>query len=694
MGSVVVTAPDEGAARTVRVFSWEMVDPDLTRALLVTAFEEAGQPGEADRARKADAAGLAGHAERTLGRPLAAVKTTAAVVDVLLAEWLPRLSMDGLDELIRDIQLSLSGPDRTVRPATAAEQLEFVRRRNNTPKLRSRVRAAFLRAHKTSRPVSQTSGQLRAQHEFPRDLVGVDAPSPVQPYPHQEQAWERLDALAASLDGSRAGRLVLPTGSGKTFTAVRWLLQQMAKDPTVRVLWVAGQQELLEQAAHQFESDAATMPEDFVRCLRVLHSAAGPVTALAEPELDVACVTRQSLIAGGAAAQERLRKFLSRPTIVVVDEAHHAVATTYQDLLNEIDLIAPRTILLGLTATPWPTGPGMVVALQNRFPVVLAEVDSASLIVEKILAQPVVHTVPTGEYVDLVTAERASLASSDFSPAVLARLDQQGRNHLVVSTWTAQRVQWGKTLVFVGTIEHAEHLGEAFTQAGVRCLVVHSRSERPRTSVLREFRETHEPMVLVSVGQLIEGVDLPDARTAILARPTLSRVLMKQMVGRVLRGPRAGGDPVAHIVALEDHWPDGIDVLSPVDLGGELAEGPIEPPGPGEPRRLPPLRDDVSGAPIARDVERRIERAYVELAGHPTVTVVDATLVGYYQLFDVNVPVFDHTRDVRHGLLVGVWPGGTSLVEPMGRHYRGGVLRHDHSRRRGPRPRSVSYGGR
>ena len=166
----------------------------------------------------------AGHAERVLGRPLAAANTTPAVVDVLLMMWLPEISMNDRDELIREIQLSLSGTDRTVRPETKAAQLDFIRRRNVTPNLRRRVRAAFLRAHKTSRSVPQSTGKLRAQHEFPRELVGLGSTPTVEPYPHQVQAWEKLDALAASRGDRRAGQLVLPTGSGKTFTSVRWLL--------------------------------------------------------------------------------------------------------------------------------------------------------------------------------------------------------------------------------------------------------------------------------------------------------------------------------------------------------------------------------------------------------------------------------------------------------------------------------------
>lgn len=653
-----MTETEETIIRTVRVFSWSEVDAGLTRALLVAAYRANGQEAEVTELTKLSPTALAAQGERSLGRPLAAEHMrTPGVVDILLTRWLPTLSVDDLDELIWDIQLSLSGPDRSAAPRTKAARLEFVRGRRKTKNMLNNLRAAFLSAHKMSREVTRKGAGQRDQLVFPRELVGVAKP-PKDPYPHQVRAWTALDALAASTRTRRAGLLVLPTGSGKTFTVVHWLLRQLEKDPTLRVLWLADQQELLEQAAEHFERDAATMPADFVRRLRVIHSAAGPVTALADEDLDVACVTRQSLVAGGASAvlKDRLAAFLSRPTMVVVDEAHHTVATTYHQLLESIEHIAPRTMLLGLTATPWPSGQGMIHRLNEQFPTTLITVDTLQLVHEEILAQPVVHTVETGEYVRLEASERTLIAKSDFPASILTRLDQEGRNNLVVSTWTKRSDQWGKTLVFAGTIAHADHLGEVFTAAGVRCLVLHSESERSRRSVLGAFREAHEPLVLVSVGMLLEGVDLPDARTAVLARPTLSRVLMRQMIGRVLRGPRAGGDAVAHIVALEDHWLDGIDVLSPVDIG-DVTRPEIDVDTPTGVHRLPPIMDEATGEPISEDVLRRIQRAYGELEAHPTVVVGDATLTGYYQLSDVNVPVFEHTLDTWRELIAGKLAG-------------------------------------
>lgn len=72
--------------------------------------------------------------------------------------------------------------------------------------------------------------------------------------------------------------------------------------------------------------------------------------------------------------------------------------------------------------------------------------------------------------------------------------------------------------------------------------------------------------MLINVNILTEGIDLPQTRTVFLARPTVSTILMTQMVGRALRGPAAGGTSSAYIVSFIDHWNEHIAWVNPESL--------------------------------------------------------------------------------------------------------------------------------
>ncbi|MDE2824463.1 MAG: helicase-related protein, partial [Chloroflexota bacterium] len=70
---------------------------------------------------------------------------------------------------------------------------------------------------------------------------------------------------------------------------------------------------------------------------------------------------------------------------------------------------------------------------------------------------------------------------------------------------------------------------------------------------IRAFKsEAEAPMVLVNFGVLTTGFDAPRASAVVIARPTQSLVLYSQMVGRAIRGPRAGGTDTCEVVTVVD----------------------------------------------------------------------------------------------------------------------------------------------
>lgn len=571
----------------------------------------------------------------------------------LVEFWLPQASGETVTRLTTIVQAGLAPASREPL-GTKREMVEFLQGRRKTSNFLHLLRAEFIHAHRESSlvPVRPT---IREEARGPVELCGAGLAESYAPYEHQRTAWRELTALEDG-DPPHAGLIVLPTGAGKTETAVEWLLERMEEDPAVRVLWLAHQQELLEQAIKTFQRRAASRPPGFTRRARLVFAGGSAFSTLAEKPLDVAAVTVQT--AGGRWDKRKARTleaFMRRPTYVVVDEAHHAGAKVYDRIL---DAVGPNArSLIGLTATPWPAGPAAG-RLKRRFPVRVIEVGEGQLVEQGILARPVLHSIQTGQTVLLDETELRQATTADIPPSVLKQLQNDLRDRLVVTTWLAHRARWGKTLVFATQINHANQLHSAFEQAGAPVRVLHSQVNDAPSEILDWFRTAVDEAVLISVGMLTEGVDLPDATTAFLARPTTSRILLRQMIGRVLRGPASGGRPEAHIVDFQDRWANFAEVLEPDEV---VDVDEVDPRDRDRERRLPELVGDDGETPISDDIAAQVRRAMrvvtllaskaSESAGVIDPLLVTSRLAGWYELADRRVAVFEHQVDAFDTLL-------------------------------------------
>lgn len=461
---------------------------------------------------------------------------------------------------------------------------------------------------------------------------------PFSPYPHQVDAWKAMSAARPM----RGNLLVLPTGAGKTISAIRWLLEHVLSDPNPRrVLWVAHRAELVEQAADTIERqmDACRRAEPLgVRCISGLHG--NPASTLIDPHASVVCATIQSLVR----APEVVAEFFKRnpDTFVVIDEAHHAAAASYIKLLDAARL-SGKAEILGLTATPTRTVENELGRLRQQFPDgVVYQVEASRLINERILAKPICETVLTNEdfEADFTDDELTFLHRfKELSTATLERIAKStSRNKMIADYYQEHQGTHGQTLMFGTSVAHCYTLSREFTNRGIRAAyVAYVRDDqRANEEVLAEFR-AGEIDVLLSVTKLTEGIDLPAVQSVFLIRPTSSHILMSQMIGRALRGPKAGGTEEAHIVSFEDHWAKFADWLNPMEfLDGEF----VEPPG--------PVRTQVEMVKVPWELYLEIAR--LRQMDGVAEAIDGAHLVGYYDLsggqpsegLPEYVPVFDH----------------------------------------------------
>jgi superfamily II DNA or RNA helicase len=378
-------------------------------------------------------------------------------------------------------------------------------------------------------------------------------------FPHQRTAASKARRLLYS--GERRTVLHLPTGGGKTRTAMNLVCDHLRHDEPTVVVWLARGRELLEQAALEFERAWAALGNREVVAIRMWGDAP---TSLDDVTDGVVILGLDKAGAAAKADHTFLDRLALRTTLTVFDETHQAIAPTYRRVLDALTLRSDSS-LLGLTATPGRTWADIAEdeRLADLFAhqKVMLEIGGydnpvTALIEQGYLARPTFRTVAAESGMKLSAQDRRHLAASfDIPDMFIDRLTESVQWNLqVVRTILDLAAQHRRILLFAASVEHSRLITAILSMLGVDAdQVTAESSTRHRDRVISRFKGPGtRPMILSNFGVLTTGFDAPAASAAVIARPTRSLVLYSQMVGRVIRGPKAGGTPTCDIVTVVD----------------------------------------------------------------------------------------------------------------------------------------------
>ncbi|WP_303188435.1 DEAD/DEAH box helicase [uncultured Clostridium sp.] len=294
----------------------------------------------------------------------------------------------------------------------------------------------------------------------------------------------------------------LSTGAGKTV-----IMSYVASLETGRVLIVVDQDELRGQTIDKL---SIFIPKEEIGSVQGKYD---------EVDKRVIVATRQSLTHGKSTRMERMLEN-GEFDLLMVDECHRAVSQ-YKKIVDRIT----TNKVLGFTATPWNS------ELNKVFDGFVYEKDILSLIKEGYLVSPRCFTVRTN--VDL---SNVHTVAGEFNQGELDKVvNIESRNKLIVDKYLEIASDRNKVLCFCTSIEHAEEIANTFNVYGIKAKNVDiSLSKEERDSTIKAFRNG-EITVLTNVGILTTGVDIPDINCIIMARPTKSKMLYVQCIGRGLR---------------------------------------------------------------------------------------------------------------------------------------------------------------
>ena len=332
--------------------------------------------------------------------------------------------------------------------------------------------------------------------------------------PRQKLFVERsLSAL-----GTRDNTLgIAPTGAGKTIM-LSAVTGDSLGDTDAKACVLAHRDELTAQNRDKFRRVVPDVSTSVVDA--TTKSWAGQVTFAMVPTL-----AREANLAG-----------MPKLDLLVIDEAHHAVADSYRRIIDRVRGTNPDARIFGVTATPTR---GDKKGLRAVFDNVADQVRLGELIASGHLVPPRTFVIDVGVQ-DKLKAVRKTVSDFDMSE-VAEIMDRAPITEEVVRNWQEKAAD-RPTVVFCSTVAHAGHVAEAFNDAGIPTGLIHG--DLPgdeRRNILAAFAKG-EIRVITNVAVLTEGWDHPPTSCVVLLRPSSYKSTMIQMVGRGLRTV----DPAEH----------------------------------------------------------------------------------------------------------------------------------------------------
>jgi superfamily II DNA or RNA helicase len=434
-----------------------------------------------------------------------------------------------------------------------------------------------------------TESSLKVPVKYAGTVYIEDAESGIELYKHQEEAFLNLQKeIIESNKNPFAGLLVLPTGGGKTLTAAYWIAKNIL-DKNKKVLWLAHRHELLEQAQRTFAEklafgDIFKNKKSFnYRLISGIHDK--PVNI--KPTDDLIISSKDSLNAGFNHLYKNWIENKIDEIFLVIDEAHHATAKTYRKFIANIKNHVSQFKMLGLTATPFRTDEDEKGLLKKVFPDdIIYKIDLRTLIRLGILSEPHFEEVATKQniidqyglsekqikQIKLKFGDFNSILGDDISYSIATNKE---RNKIIVDHYKNEKLKYKQTIVFAINVSNAIALNALFRKAGIKSDYVLSSIKDLATGVTISSEDNKKKIgqfrsgkleVLINVNILTEGTDVPNVQSVFLTRPTISTISMTQMIGRGLRGPRAGGTKDAYIVSFIDDWQNKISWVNPEKL--------------------------------------------------------------------------------------------------------------------------------
>lgn len=331
---------------------------------------------------------------------------------------------------------------------------------------------------------------------------------------YQQRSLDQLYAWLSANAGNPC--LVLPTGAGKSHIVAALCKDALQNWPETRILMLTHVKELIEQNAEKMRQHWPGAPMG-------IYSASLRRKHLGEP------ITFAGIQSIRNKAQE-----IGHVDLVVIDECHlvsHKDEGGYRTLLQALTAINPALRVIGLTATPYRLGHGLITDAPALFHGLIEPVT-----IEELVFKGHLSTLRSKRTTVRLDTSGVHKRGGEYVESELqAAVDTDLNNEEVVRETIALAGDRRSWLFFCAGVQHAEHIAETLRSHGIATgCITGGTTRREREETIAAFKAGHL-RALTNANVLTTGFDAPSIDLLVMLRPTMSASLYVQMAGRGMR---------------------------------------------------------------------------------------------------------------------------------------------------------------
>jgi DNA repair protein RadD len=345
--------------------------------------------------------------------------------------------------------------------------------------------------------------------------------------PYQQRA---LDQLYAWFEQNKEGNpcIVAPTGSGKSHMIAAFCKNALQDFPETKVLMLTHVRELILQNANKMREHWPDAP------LGIFSASIGKKD-----------LGKEITFAGIQSIRKRAEQ-LGHIDIIIIDECHlvsHNDEGSYRKLITDLTVINPHLRVIGLTATPFRLGHGLITDKPAIFDALIEPVSIEELV--------------EGGYLSTLRSTRTALrldtsgvhkrGGEYIESELQAAIDTEKNNREVVKEVLKRAGDRKAWLFFCAGVDHAHHISHLLNEHGITSECVTGKThKKDREKILDDFK-AGKIQAITNANVLTTGFDHPDIDLLVMLRPTMSASLYVQMAGRGMR-PKSHTD---HCLVLD-----------------------------------------------------------------------------------------------------------------------------------------------